>query len=81
MKYLLMKTKLTHGRVWLLNYLWKQFQRLECDRMKSRSTGRLAVSDLDYTLNTSELGKEVSCPTPVPLDNMVSLLFNILERG
>ena len=62
MRYLLTK-KLTHGRVWWGNYLWKQYQRLEYDWMTPLSTRKLAGSDLDYAGNASEVRKEGSLPT------------------
>ena len=60
------------------NHLWKQFQWIGCDRMRSRSTGRLAWSDLDQAVNTSEVHTEVSRPTYGPVDNVGSLLVTIL---
>ena len=46
------------------NYLRKQFQRLECGWMTSRSTRRLVGSDSDYVGNASEVCTEGSLPTP-----------------
>ena len=60
------------------NSLRKNFQWLERNCMTSRSTRRLAVSDYDYAGNLSEVITEVSRPTPGPLNNVVSILVNIL---
>ena len=40
------------------NYLWKNFQRLECNWMTSRSTGRFEGSDLDQAGNRYEVHTE-----------------------
>ena len=60
------------------NYLRKQFERLECGCIMSRSTSRLAGSESVYVGNASKVCTERSCPTHVPLDNVVSLLVKIL---
>ena len=43
-------------------YLRKQLQRIECDLMMPRSTGRLAGIYLDYVGNASEVSTERSRP-------------------
>ena len=60
------------------NSLRKHFQWLERNWMTSRSTRRLAVSEYDYAGNLSEVSTEGSRPTPGPLNNVVSILVNIL---
>ena len=80
MRYLL--TKKINARESLAgNYLRKQFQPIECDWMKLRSTGRLEDSDFDQAGNKSEIRTEGSRPTPRTLDNVASLLVRkITER-
>ena len=69
MRYLL--TKKRNARESLAgNYLWKKFQRLECDWMTSRSTRMLAGSDSDYAGTESEVRTEGSRPTNGPLENV-----------
>ena len=64
---------LLSGIFWLGNYLQKQFQWLECYWMTPYSTVRLAGSDSDYAVNTSEVFTEVSVPTQYIL--MEALMF------
>ena len=54
MRDLLEKTKIARESL-VGNYLWKQFQRLECDWMMSRPTGRLEWSDSYQYGNMSEV--------------------------
>ena len=70
--------KVTCGRFWWGNYLWNQFQWLECDLITSHSIGRWVGSDLDYTVNASWVRKEGSFPTTGPLKDVGSLLVSIL---
>ena len=45
--------------------------------MKSRSTGMLAVSDLDQVGNWSNVRADLSHQTPGPIDNVISLFVKI----
>ena len=51
MIYLLMIKEMNVRDSLIGNYHWKQIQRLECDCMTSRSTGRLSVGESDYAGN------------------------------
>ena len=62
MRYLLAK-KMNALDIFVRNCLQKQFQWLECDWMKSRSTGSSVGSDLDQAGNASDEHTEGICPT------------------
>ena len=70
MRDLLTKTKYTRGIVWRGNYIWKQFQRPECDWMTSRSIVRLLGSESDYAGNASEVHTEGSRQTTIQPSNI-----------
>ena len=70
------KTKMNAWESLALNYLQKQFQRLYCDWMTSRSTSRLAGSDLDQAGNTSK----VSTYRIIPNMNSYSEEINLSEQ-